>query len=659
MTDDGYARWQRANQAGLAAALAEVRSALAAHVGEEEWESLPVEEEAGEEPAPVAPPALETLCRTFELAAGDRLLLLLCAGVELDAAVPSLCARAQGDPQQTSPTFALARALFPEIPWSALSPAAPLRYWRLIEVGPASSLILAPLRIEEFALHYLAGLGSPDERLAGLLRPVPPPRDLAPSQRAVAGSLAAAWTRAARQDEAVPALQLHGEDPAGRRAVAAATGELLGTTLSRIAAETLPPAAPDFATFVRLWQRHALLTGGGLLVECDDLDPADRAREGLLRRLEEEVDGLLLISSRERRPPRERPLLGGEVCPPAVAEQRELWQAALVESGLDTAGLGTAGLEPLVAQFRLGPAGIRAACAEVRNRLETGGEGKDAGALLWDACRALARPRLDDLTRRIEPRAAWEDLILPEEQLALLRGIAVQVRQRFRVYETWGFAARGARGLGVNALFTGASGTGKTTAAEVLVRDLALDLYRVDLAAVVSKYIGETEKNLSRIFAAAEEGGAVLLFDEADALFGKRGEVRDSHDRYANVEVSYLLQRMETYRGLSILTTNLKENLDPAFLRRIGTVVDFPFPDRAQRGAIWRRIFPPQTPTAGLDCDRLSRLNVNGGHIRNMAVHAAFLAADAGEPVGMHHLHAAARRELAKLGRSPGEEQLF
>jgi len=655
MTDDDFVRWQRANQACLAAALAEVRQALAAHAGEEAGATLAVPDEPREEP-PLAPPALETLCRTFELADGERRLLLLCAAAELDAAVPGLCARAQGDPQQTSPTFALALALFPEIAWGSLSPAAPLRYWRLIEVGPGSSLVLSPLRIEEFALHYLAGQGSPDERLAGLVRPVPPPRDLAPSQHAVAESLAAAWADAARRDETVPVLHLHGEDAAGRRGVAAAIGEVLGSPLSRVAAEALPPAASELATFLRLWQRHALLTGSGLLVECEGLDPADPAREGLLRRLEEDTDGLLVISSRQRRPPRERPLLDGEVCPPAAAEQREIWQAALRE-----AGLGPARLDPLVAQFQLGPAGIRAACAEARTRLQAGasGEGGDAGALLWDACRKLARPRLDDLARRNEARAAWEDLVLPEEQLALLRGIAVQVRQRFRVYETWGFAARSARGLGVSALFTGASGTGKTTAAEVLVRDLALDLYRVDLSAVVSKYIGETEKNLARVFAAAEEGGAVLLFDEADALFGKRGEVRDSHDRYANVEVSYLLQRMETYRGLSILTTNLKENLDPAFLRRIGTVVDFPFPDRSRRSAIWRRIFPPQTPTAALDCDRLARLNVNGGHIRNMALHAAFLAADAGEPVGMHHLRAAAHRELAKLGRSPGEEQLI
>ena len=215
-----------------------------------------------------------------------------------------------------------------------------------------------------------------------------------------------------------------------------------------------------------------------------------------------------------------------------------------------------------------------------------------------------------------------------------------------------------ARGLGVSALFTGPSGTGKTMAAEVLANELRLDLYRIDLSQVVSKYIGETEKNLRRVFDAAEEGGAILLFDEADALFGKRSEVKDSHDRYANIEISYLLQRMEAYRGLAILTTNMKEALDPAFLRRIRFVVQFPFPDAGQRAEIWRRIFPAAAPTADLSVDRLARLNVAGGNIRNIALYAAFLAAEAGEPVRMAHLLAAARAEYAKLERPLTEAEI-
>jgi SpoVK/Ycf46/Vps4 family AAA+-type ATPase len=195
-------------------------------------------------------------------------------------------------------------------------------------------------------------------------------------------------------------------------------------------------------------------------------------------------------------------------------------------------------------------------------------------------------------------------------------------------------------------------------AAEVLARELRLDLYRIDLSQVVSKYIGETEKNLRRVFDAAEGGGAILLFDEADALFGKRSEVKDSHDRYANIEVSYLLQRMEAYRGLAILTTNVKNALDPAFLRRLRFVVSFPFPDAAQREEIWRRVFPSRTPTEGLEAARLARLNVAGGNIRNIALQAAFLAAGAGEPVRMPHVLCAARGEYAKLEKTLTEAEI-
>jgi SpoVK/Ycf46/Vps4 family AAA+-type ATPase len=273
----------------------------------------------------------------------------------------------------------------------------------------------------------------------------------------------------------------------------------------------------------------------------------------------------------------------------------------------------------------------------------------------WQSSQAIraaspnADNRMDELAQHIEPLATWNDLVLPEPQRATLREIAAHVRRMSVVYGDWGFAGKSTRGLGISALFSGASGTGKTMAAEVLANELALALYRIDLSAVVSKYIGETEKNLRRLFDAAEETGAILFFDEADALFGRRSEVKDSHDRYANIEVSYLLQQMEAYRGLAILTTNFKSALDPAFLRRIRFIVNFPFPDAGQRAEIWRRVFPSQTPVAGIDVGRLTQLNVAGGSIRNIAMNAAFLAADAGEPVRMSHLLAAARGEYAKL----------
>jgi hypothetical protein len=382
-------------------------------------------------------------------------------------------------------------------------------------------------------------------------------------------------------------------------------------------------------------------------MEYDDADISDRTREHAVAWVAEHVVGGVFVSGRQRRLTLQRPMLTFEVQPLPTTEQRAVWQSAL---GTTASGVNGQ-VERLVAQFNLSAPAIHAACTEVFGYLATPDQAvPDAlGDVLWDACRMQARPRLDDLAQRLEPAATWDDLVLPEAQRDLLRQIATHVRQRLQVYEAWGFARKGSRGLGISALFAGASGTGKTMAAEVLAHELRLDLYHIDLSQVVSKYIGETEKNLRCVFDAAEAGAAVLLFDEADALFGKRSEVKDSHDRYANIEVSYLLQRMEAYRGLAILTTNMKEALDQAFLRRIRFVVQFPFPDAAQRAEIWRRIFPAATPAEGLDSTRLAQLNVAGGNIRNIALNAAFLAADAGEPVRMTHLLRAARGEYTKL----------
>ena len=254
------------------------------------------------------------------------------------------------------------------------------------------------------------------------------------------------------------------------------------------------------------------------------------------------------------------------------------------------------------------------------------------------------------MAQRIESQATWNDLVLPETETAVLHEIAANVHHRSTVYGSWGFGVV-ERGQGITALFSGASGTGKTLAAEVLANALSLDLYRIDLSCVVSKYIGETEKNLRRVFDAAEHGGAILFFDEADALFGKRSEVKDSHDRYANIEISYLLQRMEAYRGLAILATNMKSALDSAFLRRLRFIVNFPFPDGEQRARIWRQIFPPSTPVETLDIGALARLSLAGGNIRNIALNAAFRAAETGNPVRMEYILRAVRGEYAKIDK--------
>ncbi len=515
-----------------------------------------------------------------------------------------------------------------------------------MEVGAGDTLATSPLRIDERVLHYLAGVEGPDERLRGLLLPVAPPDALPAGEHALTRRIVALWQEG---PAAVQVVQLAGL-PTAARGVAAAAAALLGRQLYALRAADVPAGAADRDLLARLWAREALLGDGLLLVDFADGegpggDAPIRAFLGTLRTP-------VLLAAREPLHASHLPLVVLDLPRADAAEQAALWTGVLGP----LAGRLNGHVEALAGQFSLSLPEIRAAHAAVAG--DAAASGDEIGARLWEACRAQARPRLDDLAMRIPPVATWDDLVLPAPQRAILQAILAHVRHRRQVYDAWGFRARSARGLGISALFAGASGTGKTLAAEVLAGALRLDLYRIDLSQVVSKYIGETEKNLRRVFDAAESGGAILLFDEADALFGKRSEVKDSHDRYANIEVSYLLQRMEAYEGLAILTTNQKTALDTAFLRRIRFVVQFPFPDTAERAAIWRRIFPPSTPTAGLDPAKLARLNIAGGNIRNIALGAAFLAAAAGSPVTMAHVLEAARAEYLKIEKPLTEAEI-
>lgn len=254
---------------------------------------------------------------------------------------------------------------------------------------------------------------------------------------------------------------------------------------------------------------------------------------------------------------------------------------------------------------------------------------------------------------RLRPGGRWDELVLPARAIGLLKSISAYLRHRDLVLSSWGYEAAIAGEQGIKVLFFGDSGTGKTMAARVLARELGLELYRIDLAAIVSKYIGETEKNLDRIFAAAQDSNAILFFDEADAVFGKRSEVSDAHDRYANIEVAYLLEKMETYTGAVILATNFRNNIDDAFLRRLDLAVEFPFPEVEQRRAIWRRLLPDAAPIApDVDIEFLAgNFKLSGGSIRNCSLAAAFLAAEDGGPIEMRHFVRAVSFEYMKLGR--------
>jgi hypothetical protein len=422
-------------------------------------------------------------------------------------------------------------------------------------------------------------------------------------------------------------VRLDGEDEEAVLGVARELAGALGRLPLVIRGGALPAPGPELATLARLIDREALLVPG-----LPVIDPQDASEPALTALLETLEAPLVVVAGTQRARARGRTALRRTVALPTPAEQRALWAAALPDEDA----------EEVAQHYRLGATEVAAIARELRARPG------DLRAL----CRERSRTGLDGLAERVDSRAGWDDLVLPPGHMEVLRDIARQVRHRTLVYERWGFAEKSARGLGVTALFAGESGTGKTLAAEVLAHELGLDLYRIDLSATVSKYIGETEKNLRRVFAAAEAGGAVLLFDEADALFGKRGDVKDGHDRYANLEVAYLLQRMETYRGLAILTTNLRANVDRAFLRRLRFVLQFPFPDAGQREGIWRRAFPRATPLEGIEPDRLARMVVSGGSIRSMALAAAFSAAEDGTAITPAHVLRAARVEYAKAERT-------
>jgi ATPase family associated with various cellular activities (AAA) len=642
--------WQATNQNYLAIALNDVRVLLQQYVdrlqGNEsgEVEASSVREDlAAIASTLLPPPALHTLCLAFDLTPFERDLLLIAAGVELSASLARLCAEAQGSAQLTFLTFSLGLAALPDAHWSALSPARPLRRWRLIEVSNGESLTQSRLRIDERVLHYLNGVFYLDDRLQGLVEPFLQQRELPPTHRDLAQRMVDAWSRAAGNNLVI---QLGGEEP-DKVAISAAGCAALGLQLHVMRAIDIPPAVAEREALARLWEREAILTNSALLLDCEDFGGPERLR--VILPFIETVQSWLIIAGREPLRIQKRPTLRLDANKLSSEEQSSLWQERLGSLVPELNGQ----LGELVSQFSLSPQAIQDACLELE--INSTSLHRDPSALfnsLWETCRMQARTGLDDLAQRIKPAATWDELVLPEQQRQVLREMAAQVKQRTKVYETWEFAVRGANGLGISALFAGVSGTGKTMAAEVLANELRLDLYRVDLSQVVSKYIGETEKNLRRVFEAAEVGGAILLFDEADALFGKRSDVKDSHDRYANIEVSYLLQRMETYRGLAILTTNLRSAIDDAFLRRIRFVVQFPFPDVLQRMEIWRRMFPEKLPTADIDPARLAQLNIPGGNIRNVALNAAFLAADAGEAVQMKHLLRAAQGEYGKLEKT-------
>jgi AAA+ superfamily predicted ATPase len=596
---------------------------------------------------------------------------MVCLAAELDLKYERLYAYLQDDVTKKRPTVDLiVRLLCPTFEdrlaaRRSFSGDAPLVRWNVVSLnddpGSRRPVLLARyLKLDDRIAGYLLGSDAIDARLASFV-PLPDAEGrvgLGPDVQARLSRWAEAWGRS--WAGAAPIVLLHGRYGTGRGAAAEHLAVALGRPRLLLSAAQLAKSELGLEEGAKLAEREALLTGA-VLVWCDVaglLHPepdAESVGRAFVQALARGRVPTVLLAEKSWEPAHHlagRPFLRLEMPEPSSAERRDLWASGLngVGSGLDDRALSA-----LAARFRLTLGQIDDALSRARTLAWS--RDPTSGHLTADdvdaACRAQAQHRLGTLARKLVPRRGWDDIVLPPPQLATLRLLATSVRHRSVVYEEWGFDRKLSLGKGLIALFAGPSGTGKTMAAEIVAGDLGLDLYKIDLATVVSKYIGETEKNLDRIFGEAQDSDAILFFDEADALFGKRSEVKDAHDRYANIETAYLLQRTEEYTGLVILASNLKKNMDEAFVRRLHFTIDFPLPEEAERLEIWRRTFPPETPRAD-DVDLLflaRKLKIAGGNIRNVILTGAFLAAEEREPVSMRHLVRAAGFELQKMGK--------
>ncbi|HEX4281756.1 MAG TPA: ATP-binding protein [Solirubrobacteraceae bacterium] len=565
----------------------------------------------------------------------DAALLCLCLAPELDPRYGRLFGYLHDDLTRKLPSARLAARLLSGAGYESFDVLARFARDRRLRQTGAIRLLDADdtvpiaehmVRVgEALVCHVLgAGLGPASRRDA---RRVEPPVDTLGRD----GTVVELRRILAQADDATLALC----GPDGVELLAAA----LRAPVIALEAESMRSDAVASAAIL-----ESRLAGGRVCVTVTD-EPAPEARAAGAAALAAHAAGLLIWA-----PHRDRlhwlDALGAaivEVPAPTVAERRVLWSRYVNGDRADV----------LAAKFRHSAAQIASAARFAQLSAAAAGRNDPSPEDLHLGARRASSRQLEQLAVRLPGRDGWEELVLPERPLSLLRSISAYLRYRERVLGDWGFDALVAGEHGVKVLFFGESGTGKTMAARVLAGDLGLELYRIDLATVVSKYIGETEKNLDRIFAAAQDSNAILFFDEADAVFGKRSEVKDAHDRYANIEVAYMLQKMESYDGAVILATNLRSNIDDAFLRRLDIAIEFPFPDVEERQAIWRRLVPARAPIAeDVDLDLLAgKFRLSGGSIRNCSLAAAFLAADDGGMIAMRHLVQAVFAEYLKLGR--------
>jgi len=611
---------------------------------------------------------LVKLQRYFGLSPFDVSCLLICLAAELDLRYERLYAYLQDDVTKKRPSVDLVLDLvcrsFSEKLQARerFAQGAPLIARHLLLMTddasqPSGGLLGKYLRVDDRIIRYLLGSDEIDHRVQAFTSGVSPRKNLKELVLAeeLKSRLAPLAVELSTKSRALVYMQ--GSYGCGRKAAAEALCRAVQLGLvvvdidGLLAAQAMP--AHDG---LDLALREAILHSGALYLHGFDILLAEdkaAARKSLLRQLQQHqlvvfVAGELAWEPRDEIG--EFPFVRIEFSRPDYRDRLELWRKALEESGRPGLDAST-----LANKFRFSGGQIRDAVNTARHlaRWRCPEKGNIEVCDLSEACRLHSSRKLSALGRKIKPHHNWADIVLPEDRIQQLREICNSMKYRSLVLEEWGFDRKMSLGKGLNILFAGPSGTGKTMAAGIMASELDLDLYKIDLSTVVSKYIGETEKNLARIFAEAESSNAVLFFDEADALFGKRSEVRDSHDRYANIEINYLLQKMEEHEGVVILATNFRKNMDDAFVRRMHFTVEFPLPCEADRRRIWEQIWPKDTPQAGdLDLDFMARrFEIPGGNIRNIAMTAAFLAASDGGVVNMSHLLHGTRREYQKMGK--------
>jgi len=619
---------------------------------------------------------LVQLARTFGLSPFEMQTLVICLAPELRRKYDRLYAYLQDDITRKKPSIDLVLTLLcpTEIErWqarTAFSAHAPLLRAGMVHTvadlqSPSGSSDLGRfLRLDGRILNYLLGNNQLDEqlaRLAAVHRPGPGLEQVLvePAAKAQMARILQRYflDQAAAQRRVV--VYLHGPAGVGKRGLALAACAQLHCPLFYLDLELLLAREPEAETLLRLAFREGLLLQATIFLDHLDCllgeEPKAKVILKLLSQVMADYGWLVFLAGAKPWNPGslfEQMAFQAIALPlPDVPLREAAWSQVLARS-YPTAEADWAG--QLANQFRLTPGQIRAATALAEGQSdEINGRPNISLIDLYAACRHQSNQKLSELAVKIEPRYGWRDLVLPEDKAAQLKEICSQARHRYRVFGEWGFDRKLSHGKGLSVLFSGPPGTGKTMAAEVIVHDLQVDLYKVDLSGVVSKYIGETEKNLSRIFQEAETGNAILFFDEADALFGKRTEVSDAHDRYANIETSYLLQKMEEYEGIVILATNLRENMDEAFTRRLRFIVEFPFPDESSRLLIWKTHFPAEAPvSAAIDYEFLARkFQIAGGNIKNIVLNAAFYAAENGGEIGMESILRGAKREFEKVGK--------